>query len=70
MTSSLRNKICKIDLFCDFSSDIDYNSMTDVFRDVVSLIFNQCDPNRPKGDSGCYKVSASRERMQRCAYLI
>ena len=28
---------------CDFSSDIDYNSKTDVFRDVIYLIINQCE---------------------------
>ena len=37
--SSLRHNIIithlKIDKFCDFSSDIDYNSKTDVFRDVI-----------------------------------
>ena len=27
----------KIDKFGDFSWDIDYNSRTDVFRDVISL---------------------------------
>ena len=30
----------KIDKFCDFSCDIDYNSRTGVFRDVISLIIN------------------------------
>ena len=46
--------------FCDFSSNIDYNSRTDIFRDAISLIINQCDPRRPKGASGGHKVSASR----------
>ena len=49
----------KIDEF-DFSCDIDYNSWTDVFRDVVSLMINQCDPRSPKGVSGGHKVSPSR----------
>ena len=35
MTSSLHIKIFKIDKFGDYSSDIDYNSKTDVFRDVI-----------------------------------
>ena len=48
MTSSLRIKIFKFDKFGDFSSDIDYNSRTDVFRDVVFLIINQFDPRRQK----------------------
>ena len=60
MTSSLHIKILKIDKFGDFSSDIDYNSRTDVFRDVIPVIINQCDPRRPKGASGGHKVSASR----------
>ena len=46
--------------FGDFSCDIDYNSRTDVFRDVISLIMNQCDLRRPKGASGGHFVSASR----------
>ena len=53
-------QILKIDNFGDFSCDIDYNSRTDVFRDVISLIINQCDPRRPKGSSGGHKVSVSR----------
>ena len=31
----------KIDKFGDFSCDIDYNSTAEVFRDVISFIFNQ-----------------------------
>ena len=60
MTLSLHIKILKIDKFGDFLCDIDYNSRTDVFRDVISLIINQCDPRRSKGASGGHKVSASR----------
>ena len=60
MTSSLRIKILKIDNFSDFSCDIDYNSRTDIFRDAISLIINQCDPTRPKGVSGGHKMSPSR----------
>ena len=59
MTSSLRIKNFKIDKFGDFSSDIDFHSWTDIFRDAISLIINQCDPRRPKGASGGHKVSAS-----------
>ena len=44
MTSSLRFKILKIDKYGDFSCDIDYKNRTDVFREVISLIINQCDP--------------------------
>ena len=60
MTSSLPTKIFKIDKFRDFSSDIDYNSRTYIFRDDIFLIMNQCDSRRPKGASGGHKVSASR----------
>ena len=60
MTSSLLIKILKIDKVGDFSCDIDYNSRKDVFRDVISLIINQCDSRGPKGASGGHKVSASR----------
>ena len=60
MTSSLHIKNFKIDKICDFSSDIDYNSRTDIFRDDISLIINQCDSRLPKGSSGGHKVSSSR----------
>ena len=60
MTSSLRIKNFKIDKFGDFSSEIDFNTKMDIFRDVISLIINQCDPRRPKGASGGHEVSASR----------
>ena len=60
MTSSLRIKILKIEKFGNFSSDIDFNTKMDTFRDVISLIINQCDLRRPKGASGGHKVYASR----------
>ena len=60
MTSSLRIKNFKIDKFGDFSSEIDFNTKMDIFRDVISLIINQCDPRRPKGASGGHEMSASR----------
>ena len=60
MTSSLRIKIFKIDKFGDFSCDIDYNSRTEVFRDDISLIINQCEPKRPKGASGGQSVCQPR----------
>ena len=59
MTSSLLIKILKIDKFGDFSCDIDYNSRTDVFSDVIPLIINQCEPRGPKGASGGHFVSTS-----------
>ena len=41
MTLSLRVKNFKIDVFGDFSWDIDYNCRAHVFRDVISHIINQ-----------------------------
>ena len=70
MTSPLRIKKFKIDKFGDFSSVIDYNSRTDIFRDVISLIINQCDPRRPKGASGGHEVSASRAAQASEARLL
>ena len=60
VTSSFLIKIFEIDKFGDFSCDADYDSKTNIFRDVISLIINQCDPRRPKGGSGGHFVSASR----------
>ena len=59
MTSSLRIKNFKIHKFGDFSIEIGLNTKMDIFRDVISLIINQCDPRRLKGASGRHKVSAS-----------
>ena len=42
MTSSLRFKTLKFDKFGYFLCDIEYDSRTDVFRDVISPIINQC----------------------------
>ena len=69
MTSSLRIKIFKIDKFGDFPCDIDYNIRTDVFRDVISLIINQCDPRRPKGASGGHSVRQLRSASKRSALV-
>ena len=43
MTQSLR-KFINLVIFRVI--DIDYNSKTDVFRDVIYLINNQCEPRR------------------------
>ena len=50
----------KIDKFGDFSSDIDFNTKIDIFRDAISLIINQNDPRRPKGSSGGHIVRQPR----------
>ena len=46
MTLSLLIK--NFDIFSGFSSDIDYNSKTDVFRDVIYLVVNQCERKQAK----------------------
>ena len=60
MWPSFASKNKKIDKFDDFSSVIYFNSKTDIFKDVISLIINQCEPKRPKGASRGHKVSANR----------
>ena len=62
MASSLLIKILKIDKFCDFSCDIDYNSRTEEFRDAIYLIINQCDP---RGASGGHSVRQPRSASKR-----
>ena len=42
----IKHQNFKIDKFGDFSSDFDYHRRTDIFRDAISLIINQCDPRR------------------------
>ena len=64
MASSLLIKILKIDKFGDFSCDIDYYSRTDVFRDVISLIIDQCDYRRTQS------VRQSRSASKRSALVV
>ena len=45
--------------FSNFSSDIDYSSKTEVFRDIMCLIINQCESRRTKGGIRGHKVSAN-----------
>ena len=68
MTSSLLIKNLKIDKFGNFSWEIDYT--TDIFRDAICLIINQCDPRRPKGASGGHEVSASHAAQASEARLL
>ena len=42
MTSSLLIKFLKIDKFGVFSSDIDFKTKMDIFRDDISRLINQC----------------------------
>ena len=59
MTSSLLIKILKIDKFCVFSSDIDFKTKMDIFRDDKSRLINQCHLQATEGASGGHEVSAS-----------
>ena len=70
MVTSLHIKFLKIDKFVDFSRDIDYISRTDVFRDVLSFIINQCDPRRPQGASGGHIIRQPRNASKRSALII
>ena len=67
MTSSLRIKILKIDKFGDFSCDIDYNSGTDVFRDVISHIINQWLPQAP---TKCPPAAQRKQAKRACCYNL
>ena len=49
MTSSLLFKILKIDKFGVFSSDINFKTKMDIFRDDISLIINQCNLQATEG---------------------
>ena len=49
ITSSLLIKILKIDKFGDFSSDIDFKTKMDIFRDDIFLIINQFHPQATEG---------------------
>ena len=65
MTSSLLIKILKIDKFGVFSSDIDFKTKMDIFRDYISLIINQCYLQATEGSlrrtrSVCQLRSASK----------
>ena len=62
MTSSLCIKILKIDKFGDFPCDIDYKSRTDVFRDVIPVIINQCDPRRLRGTQSVRQPRSASKR--------
>ena len=66
ITSSLRSKNFKIDKFCDFSSDIDYHSRTDIFRDAIFLIINQCDPEGSLRRTQCPPAAQRKQAKRAC----
>ena len=69
MTSSLRIKNFKIDKFGDFSSDIDFKTKMDIFRDDISLIINQCHPQATEG-SLRRSVRQPRSASKRSALVL
>ena len=58
-----KKKRLKIDKFNDFSSGIDFNSKTDIFRDVIYLIINQCEPRHPQGKRSALVVNDFIQRI-------
>ena len=68
ITSSLHIKNVKIDQFCVFSSDIDYNSKTDLFRDVIFLIINQYQPRRSIDASRAMQASEAPFLLLKCLF--
>ena len=56
----------KINKFCSFSSDIEYNSKTDAFRVVIYLIINQCEP-RPPADTKCPPAAQPKQTKRACS---
>ena len=56
-----------------FLCDIDYNSRTDVFRDVISLITKQCEPQATEGSlrrTKCPPAAQRKQAKRACKQLI
>ena len=71
MTSSLRIQNFKIDKFGDFSSDIDFKTKMDIFRDDISLIINQCQPQATEGSLWRIRsVHKPRSASKRSALVV
>ena len=72
MTSSLLIKILKIDKFGDFSSDIDFKTKMDIFRDDISFIINQFHPpgdrREPLADTKCPPAAQRKQAKRACIY--
>ena len=62
MMLSLRIKIFKIEKFGDFSSDIDFNTIIDIFRDVIFLIINHW-------DTKCLPAAQRKQAMRAYIYI-
>ena len=63
MTSSLLIKILKIDKFGVFSSDIDFKTKMDIFKDDISRLINQCHLQATEGVSASRAAQASEARL-------
>ena len=71
MTSSLRIKNFKIEKFGDFSSEIGFNTKMDIFRDVISLIINQCHLQATEGSlRRTQSVRQPRSASKRSALVL
>ena len=68
MTPSLLIKILKIDKFGVFSCDIDYNSRTDVFRDVPLILINVTPGAQrvPPADTLCPPTQQRKQAKRAC----
>ena len=72
ITSSLLINILKIEKFGDFSRDIDYNSRTDVFRDVISLKLINVTPGAQSAapaDTKCQPAAHRKQAKRACIYI-
>ena len=58
----------KIDKFGDFSCDFNYNRRTDVFRDVIYLIINHCEPRR-LWRTQCQPAAQRKQAMRAYIYI-
>ena len=71
MTLSLRIKNFKFDKFGDFLSDIDFKTKTDIFRDDISLIINQCHLQATEGSfRRTQSVRQPRSASKRSALVV
>ena len=63
----------KIDKFGDFSSDIDFKTKMDIFRDDISLIINLISPpgdrREPLADTKCPPAAQRKQAKRACIYI-
>ena len=69
ITSSLRIKFLKIDKFGVFSSDIDFKTKMDIFRDDISRLINQCHLQATEGSflrTQCPPAAQRKQAKRAC----